>query len=171
MGAYLRGKLVNPSQALAADDFVQTIKENQELIKFERGVYFTCIKDINEIKQDPKILGSHEKNVIAMLENDIGKVNYKVSGFDSDDIGGMSMNDFYGLLAKIFIQINEKFEMKYLCTSCALDMTFRFFGFDEMKEMTQNGKLLSGESTDPEGYRYKKSILENMALQALPKED
>jgi hypothetical protein len=32
---------------------------------------------------------------------------------ESDDIGGMPMREFYRTLAKVFIQINEKFEMKF----------------------------------------------------------
>ncbi|WP_369177975.1 hypothetical protein [Candidatus Thiodubiliella endoseptemdiera] len=163
MGAYLRCKLVDPSQALAADDFVQTIKENQELMKLGRGVYFTCIKDINEVEQSDKS-EQHKKNIIAMLKDDIGRVNYKVSGFESEDIDGMSMHKFYHLLAGIFIQINKKFKMKYLHTSCALDMTFRFFCFDDMKAMTQSGKLLSGKSIDLKGYKEKEEILKSIAI-------
>jgi 5'-3' exonuclease len=40
-------------------------------------VRFICIKDINEIKKE------------------IGQYRYKVSGFESDDIGGMPMREFY----------------------------------------------------------------------------
>lgn len=170
MGAYLRCKLVDPSQALAADDFVQTIKENQELIKLGRGVYFTCIKDINEVEQSDKS-EQHKKNIITMLKRDIGKINYKVSGFESDDIGGMSMRKFYKLLATVFVKVNEKFEMKYLHTSCALDMTFFYFSFDDMKAMTQSGKLLSGKSIDSKSYQDKKATLENIAINFFPEKE
>jgi hypothetical protein len=41
--------LVDKNQALEVDDFAQTIKENQQLMKLGKGVRFICIKDINEI--------------------------------------------------------------------------------------------------------------------------
>jgi hypothetical protein len=50
MDAYLICELVDKNQALEVDDFAQTIKENQQLMKLGKGVRFTCIKDINEIK-------------------------------------------------------------------------------------------------------------------------
>lgn len=159
MGAYLRCKLVDKNQALAADDFIQTIKQNQVLMKLGKGVYIMCIKDINEVMQDDDKSEQHKKNIIAMLERDIGTINYKVSGFESGDIGGMPMHQFYKHLASVFIQLNKKFNMKYLHTSCALDMTSRFFSFKDMKAMTQNGRLLSGRLIDPDAYQNKKSIL------------
>lgn len=164
MGAYLRCKLVDKNQALAADDFVQTIKENQLLMKLDKGVYVTCIKDINEVMQDEEKSKQHKKNIIAMLERNIGTIDYKVSGFESGDIGGMPMHQFYKHLASVFIQLNNKFEINYLHTSCALDMTFRFFSFKAMKAMTQSGRLLSGSSIDPDAYQKKKSILEGTAI-------
>ncbi len=160
MGAYLRCKLTDKTQALAADDFIQTIKQNQVLMKLGKGVYMTCIKDINEVMQDDDKSQQHKKNIIAMLERDIGTINYKVSGFESVDIGGMPMHQFYQHLASVFVQLNKKFNMTYLHTSCALDMTFRFFTFTDMKAITQNGRLLSGRLIDPDAYQNKKSILE-----------
>lgn len=159
MGAYLRCKLADKNQALAADDFIQTIKQNQALMKLGKGVYVTCIKDINEVMQDDDKSQQHKQNIIAMLERNIGTVNYKVSGFESGDIGGMPMRKFYNHLASVFVQLNKKFNMNYLHTSCALDMTFRFFTFTDMKAITQSGKLLSGRFIDPDAYQNKKSIL------------
>jgi hypothetical protein len=150
MDAYLICELVDKNQALEVDDFAQTIKENQQLMKLGKGVRFICIKDINEIKKE------------------IGQYRYKVSGFESDDIGGMPMREFYRTLAKVFIQINEKFEMKYLHTSSALNMRFEFFGFDDMKKMTQSGRLLSGKSIDPKAYQDKKETLEGIAINFFP---
>lgn len=161
MGAYLMARLVDKNQALAADDYIQTIKQNQVLIKLGRGVHITCIKDINEVEQGDDKSEQHKKNIIAMLEKDIGTINYKVSGFEADDIGGMPMDKFYKQLASVFIKLNEKFDMKYLHSSCALSMDERFFTLDDMRAMTQNGELLSGKSTDIGGYQNKKTMLEN----------
>jgi hypothetical protein len=44
--AYLQYHLIE------VDDFAQTIKENQQLMKLGKGVRFICIKDINEIKKE-----------------------------------------------------------------------------------------------------------------------
>jgi hypothetical protein len=128
-------------------------------MKLGKGVYIMCIKDINEVMQDDDKSQQHKKNIIAMLESNIGTINYKVSGFESADIGGMPMHKFYKLLASVFIQLNKKFNMNYLHTSCALDTTFRFFSFKDMKAMTQSGRLLSGRFIDSDAYQKKKSIL------------
>lgn len=171
MGAYLIAKLADKNQALAADDFIQTIKQNQVLMTLDKGVSITCIKDINEVMQDDDKSEQHKKNIIAMLERDIGTINYKVSGFESGDIGGMPMRKFYNHLASVFVQLNKKFNMTYLHTSCALDMTFRFFTFTDMKAMTQNGRLLSGRLIDSDAYQNKKSILAHTAINFFQEKD
>jgi hypothetical protein len=56
MDAYLICELVDKNQALEVDDFAQTIKENQQLMKLGKGVRFICIKDINEINQSDDML-------------------------------------------------------------------------------------------------------------------
>ena len=137
-------------------------------MKLGKGVRFICIKDINEINQSDDMLEQYKNNIINAVQKEIGRCHYKVSGFESDDIGGMSMREFYGTLAKVFIQINEKFEMKYLHTSSALNMRFEFFGFDDMKKMTQSGRLLSGKSIDPKAYQDKKETLEGIAINFFP---
>jgi hypothetical protein len=43
-------ELVDKNQALEVDDFAQTIKENQQLMKLGKGVRFICIKAFNRSK-------------------------------------------------------------------------------------------------------------------------
>lgn len=167
MGAYLMAKLVDKNQALAADDFVQTMKQNQMLMKLGKGVYITCMKDITKVEQDEDKSQQHKSSIIAMLKRSIGTIDYKVSGFEEQDIGGMPMSEFYHHLASVFIQLNKRFAMQYLHTSCALDMNFRFFSFADMKAITQSGRLLSGRFIDPDGYQNKKSILESVAINVI----
>jgi hypothetical protein len=78
-------------------------------MKLGKGVRFICIKDINEINQSDDMLEQYKNNIINAVQKEIGRCHYKVSGFESDDIGGMPMREFYRTLAKVFIQINEKF--------------------------------------------------------------
>lgn len=175
MGAYLRCKLVDKNQALAVNDFIQTIKQNQVLMacgEYGLGVWFTCSKDIDAVKQRNDIDKSHKRAIITMLEMEIGRSDYKVSGIYQGDLNGMTEPDFFKLLASVYTQINAKFKIKYLCTSCALDMTFRFFSFDDMKLMTQNGRLLSGQSAYPDSYQEKMLTLQcKESLVFFPKDE
>ncbi len=176
MGAYLYAKLLDKKQALKADDFIATIKENKQLTAINLGVNITCQKDIDMVKNDyENSVGfiadtaeeklKHQLSMIAMFKKSIGKLDYKVSGIDFDGID-IKEHQFFYLLTQVFVKLNQKFKMKYLFASCAFNTDFDYFSLDNMKAITHNGDLLSGKSickstTDFDRYYKLKDILKS----------
>ena len=47
---------------------------------------------------------------------------------------------------QIFEELNKRFKMKYYAHSCSLNPDSAYFTLEQMKRITDNGKLLSGKS-------------------------
>ncbi len=171
MGAYLRCKLVNPTQAAEADKFLMSLPENQQLLNIKYGVLIISQKDIDYVDNNykdyvvykpdtPEEQLKHKLSIMAMLNEQIARCDYKVSGICFDDTG-MTDLYFFNLLTSIFVKFNNKFKTKYLASSCAFSLDFDYFSLQNMKDITQNGILLSGKSVNPSKYNKLKKMLQN----------
>ena len=66
---------------------------------------------------------------------------------------GYTEEDLLEMWTQIFEELNKRFEMKYYANSCAFSEEEYYFSLEQMKRITQNGKLLSGKTSSSERTR------------------
>ncbi len=135
MGAYLFYQLKDRKKATEANDFLEELEENKELItlKDPSPVFFTESDTveyyINELNTSPE-----------RARKMLGRGDIKTSGLggDMDDL-----EHYLELQTKVFEALNEKYDMEYKSRSCAFTEEEYYFTIEQMKRITQNGNLLS----------------------------
>lgn len=155
MGAYLYFKLEDREQAKEAMDFLCEEHEGgMQLNKLGEGIHLVEPEDIEYArKENPHMVESYVTR--------LGTGDIKTSGGVSReaDEAGYNEEDILEMQTKVFEALNEKFKMKYYARSCAFDVDGNYFSIEQMKKITQDGKLLSGKDT--EQYLELIKVLEN----------
>lgn len=151
MGAYLYYKLVDKYQSDAANEFLELLPQNKYLIEKEYGVFITCQKDIDFVLNHPEDFHdkNHQENCVKFCQERIGTGDYKVSGIDYDNLN-LTSEHLLEKLTVVFEQLNQKFDMRYFCLSCAFSGDY--FTNEQVVRITNNGALISGKSKYSEDY-------------------
>lgn len=134
MGVYLDFKLVDKSRAAEACDWLEQQHEQQRLRDLERGaIWFWTPEDqqIEEEKPDTGVPWFH----------DIGEGQLKISG-----LGYGRADEIKSLWGSLFKKLHDKFDVKVLSSSCALDIDY--LTVEQIDSITDGGDALSGDEAE-----------------------
>ncbi|WP_294963377.1 hypothetical protein [Sulfurimonas sp.] len=131
MGAYLY-YTTNSNPEDVQNYLLEINQLNMKLIDEldEQGIFITCSKD-----------DSFNKYATGDIKTSYGSVSAKF------EEAGYAESDLLEMWTMIFEQLNERFEMKYFANSCAFSEKEHYFSLEQMKRITNNGKLLSGKTS------------------------
>lgn len=133
MGAYLMYKLVDPKEAIKANNFLELQQEQQELKKSHRSLWFWDSRDrlieLKKLKETGCGCPDYKK---------IGEGDFKASGMGCDE-----SEIAFELVTKLFEKLHPNFKLKIYSGSCALSGDY--FTLEQMRRITKNGELLSGD--------------------------
>lgn len=156
MGANLFYKLTNKELATEVMDYICNVSEiAKQLKEIDEGVSFTEPADIDWAIENKR------EDLVPMFQKNIGKGDIKTSGGLSEKAynKGLKEKDVLELFTKMFEELNERYEIKYFVGSCSFTVQQHYFTIEQMKRITQDGKLLSGASRDPEKFNELYEIL------------
>lgn len=144
MGVYLYFKTENnPTEV---NDYLETNEIQQRLIELdEQCMYVVDQEQLDWLKINrPDVLKYEEKKYAMGDIKTSGGISRKSeeAGLDEEDITEMWV--------QIFEELNKRFKMKYYAHSCSLNPDSAYFTLEQMKRITDNGKLLSGKSSKSE---------------------
>jgi hypothetical protein len=144
MGAYLYFKTENnPTEV---NEYLETNEIQQRLIELdEQCMYVVDQEQLDWLKVNrPDILKYEEKRYAMGDIKTSGGISRKSeeAGLDEEDLAEMWV--------QIFEELNKRFKMKYYAHSCSLNPDSAYFTIEQMKRITDNGKLLSGKSSKSE---------------------
>jgi len=144
MGAYLYYKLVNPTEAKEAMDFLSEKSEtNKSLMEIHNAIHIYEPADIEYAKKNyPHMVDSYIKMQ--------GTGDIKVSGGLTEEAEkkGYTEENVLEIQTQAFEELNSQFKMKYYARSCAFTKDEFYFNIEQMKRITEHGKHLSGRETD-----------------------
>lgn len=144
MGAYLYFKTnSNPD---AVNDYLET-NETQKILREidEQGIFLIDNQHLEWVKEN-------RPDLLEWEMPKLGTGDIKTSGgisFKADE-AGYDEEDLLEMWTQIFEELNKRFEMKYYAHSCAFSEDGNYFSIEQMKRITDNGKLLSGKSSKSE---------------------
>lgn len=147
MGAHLFYKLVNKKEAKEVMDYICDVSETAKKLKeIKEGVSFGEPADIDWAIENKR------EDMIPFLQKSIGTGDIKTSGGLSDEAyeKGLKEEDVLELYTQMFEELNERYEIKYYADSCSFTVEGYYFTIEQMKRITQDGKLLSGSSSSSE---------------------
>ena len=142
MGAYLYFKTEsNPKEVV--DYLFEENQLNKKLEEWDEQTIWLC---------DSTHLDWVKKNRPDLLEWEtakLGKGELKTSTDMSEKMlqNGYSYEDLAEMWVQIFEELNKRFKMKYYAHSCSLNPDSSYFTLEQMKRITDNGKLLSGKTS------------------------
>jgi hypothetical protein len=144
MGAYLYFRTTsNPD---AVNDYLETSKTQVKLREIdEQGIFIVDSQHLDWVKENRPDLLNRETTKLGIGDiKTSGGISFKASeaGYDEEDLLEM--------WTQIFEELNKRFEMKYYAHSCAFSEDGHYFSLEQMKRITDNGKLLSGKSSKSE---------------------
>lgn len=142
MGAYLYFKLEESSSATRANEFLEKNKTNKKL--GDEAIYFICKEDV---------LWAENNNPASVdyYKGKIGSGDIKVSGIDCRN--DMNIEEVLEMQTVVFEELNKAFGLSYYAYSCALSEEEHYFSLSQMKRFTNNGKFLSGKTSEDERAR------------------
>lgn len=144
MGAYLYFKTTsNPD---TVNDYLETNTLQKKLRELdEQGIWVVDQQHLDWCKEN-------RPDLLEWESSKLGKGDLKTSGGISckADEAGYELEDLLEIWTRIFEELNKRFEMKYYANSCAFSEDGHYFSLEQMKRITQNGKLLSGKSSKAE---------------------
>jgi hypothetical protein len=137
MGAYLYFK-TNPDSAEKANAFLAEQPEFKKLEKIYRNIWFTSTEDVEWARKN-------RPESVDYYYHELGKGAWKASGIDENEGEpvGLSYEDIFEHITMLFERLNNVVEMKYLVNSCALNPNEYYFSLDQMRRITDHGRLLS----------------------------
>ncbi len=142
MGAYLYFKTEsNPNEV--AKWLLETNQLNKKLFEEwdEQNIYINCDEDIEWAKKErPDLVDMYLKQYATGNIKTSGGISFKF------DEAGYSYEDLAEIWVQIFEELNKRFKMKYYAHSCSLNPDSNYFTLEQMKRITDNGKLLSGKT-------------------------
>lgn len=141
MGAYLYFRTESN-----VDEVVKYLFEenqlNMKLREFEEQcIWMVDNKHLDWVKKE-------RKNMLEWETAKFGKGDIKTSTYQSEKFekAGYSYEDLTEMWTMIFEELNKRFEMKYFANSCALNPDSAYFTLEQIKRITDNGKLISGKT-------------------------
>jgi len=142
MGAYLYFKTEsNPNEV--ANYLLEENQLNKKLFEEweEQNIYINCDEDIEWAKKE-------RPDLVDMFQKEYGTGSIKTSGGISWKFNeaGYEYEDLAEMWIQIFEELNKRFKMKYYANSCAFTENECYFSLEQMKRITDNGKLLSGKT-------------------------
>ena len=135
MGAYLNFEINKKNLANEAEDFLESSKENNSL--GDERILLTTIKDVIWAKANNPANENYFKKRI-------GKGDIKVSGIDCRT--NIDTTEILEIQTKVFESLNKQFVMNYDTNSEAFSEKEYYFSLEQMRRITDNGKLLSGKT-------------------------
>jgi len=142
MGAYLYFKLEKKEIAIEVNQFLEKLEENKSL--GDEGIYFLSTEDVVWAK-------ANNPASVDYYKGKVGTGEIKVSGVECRT--NICETDILETQTKVFEILNQKFSMSYYAHSCALSVEEYYFSLEQMKRITNNGKLLSGKTAKDERAR------------------
>jgi|GEM_PF-2850563 len=144
MGAYLYFKTLSSPDAV--NDYLETNTLQKKLREIEeQGIWVVDQHHIKWCKEN-------RPDLVKWETSKLGTGDIKTSGgisFKADE-AGYDAEDLLEMWTQIFEELNKRFEMKYYANSCAFSEDGHYFSLEQMKRITQKGKLLSGKSSKSE---------------------
>lgn len=145
MGAYLNFKTEsNPDEVTKY--LLEKNQLNKKLVDLnEQSIYIVCNTDLEWAKLE-------RPDLVTQFQKDYGTGNIKTSGGISNksEEQGLIYEDIAEIWVQIFEELNKRFKMKYSANSCSLSPDSGYFTIEQMRRITDNGKLLSGKNSDNE---------------------
>ena len=145
MGAYLFFKTESNANEVA-NYLLEENQLNKKLIELdEQNVYISCDEDIQWAKKE-------RPDLIKMMKRKYSTGDIKTSSGIGEmfEQAGYTYEDLAKMWVTIFEELNKRFKMKYYAHSCSLDLNSSYFTLEQLKKITNNGKLLSGKSSKSE---------------------
>lgn len=144
MGAYLYYKTKsNPDEV---NDYLETNELQKKLSELdEQGIFVVDGNHLEWVKEN-------RPDLLDWEAQKFGTGDLKTSGgisFKADE-AGYDEEDLLEMWTQIFEELNKRFEMKYYAHSCAFSEDGNYFSIEQMKRITQDGKLLSGKTSSSE---------------------
>lgn len=144
MGAYLYYKTEsNPDEV---NDYLETNELQKNLSELEeQGIFVVDGQHLEWVKEN-------RPDLLDWEAQKFGTGDLKTSGgisFKANE-AGYNEEDLLEMWTQIFEELNKRFEMKYYAHSCAFSEDGNYFSIEQMKRITQDGKLLSGKSSSKE---------------------
>lgn len=144
MGAYLYYKTEsNPDEV---NDYLETSNLQKKLSGLEeQGIFIVDEHHLQWVKENrPDLLDwEAQKFGTGDLKTSSG-ISFKA------DEAGLEYENIAEMWVQIFEALNKRFKMKYYANSCSLCPDNSYFTLEQMKRITDNGKLLSGKSSSKE---------------------
>ena len=134
MGAYIYYRTADVKDANKAWEVLQNIEENQLFLDKGWGVGITNDEDIEWAKKERPVM-------VEYFTKELGKGDYKVSGWDTEEELGITFDEFLERLTIIFEKLNKVINMKYLYGNCAFSGSY--FSKSQIDRITNEGKLFS----------------------------
>ena len=129
-------KLELSREAIKANNFLEKQEEQKELTKSHNGLWFWDSRDraieLKKLRETGAGCPDYKK---------IGEGDFKASG-----IGDSDPDIIFELVTKLFEKLHTQFNIKIYSGSCALSGDY--FNPDQIRRITQNGILLSGNYKD-----------------------
>lgn len=142
MGAYLYFKLKDKRQAEKAMNWLENESvANKKLMEINEGLFIVCPSEIQWA------IDNNNPSYEDECRRNLGRGSIKTSGgrdFEND----LELVDMLEMWVEAFEELNEKFEMQYLASSCAFTVSEDYFSVEQMKRMTRNGTLLSDKRSE-----------------------
>lgn len=144
MGAYLYFKTTsNPDEV---NDYLETNELQKNLSELEeQGIFVADGHHLQWVKEN-------RPDLLDWEAQKFGSGDLKTSGgisFKADE-AGLEYENIAEMWVQIFEALNKRFKMKYYANSCSLCPDSSYFTLEQMKRITDNGKLLSGKSSSKE---------------------
>ncbi|MFA6195275.1 MAG: hypothetical protein WC656_01370 [Sulfurimonas sp.] len=144
MGAYLNFQTKsNPNEVMA---YLDTNSIQKKLYQLEeQSIFIVDDEHLAWVKKE-------RPDMLEMETKKYGKGDIKTSGgisFKTEE-AGITYEDLAEMWVQLFEELNKQFKMKYYAHSCSLSLDSSYFTLEQMKRITNNGKLLSGKSSKNE---------------------
>ncbi len=142
MGAYIYFK-TNSNANEVTKYLLEENELNKKLVDLEeQSVYIVCDDDIEWAKNE-------RPDLLSSIEQQYGTGSIKTSGGISlqSEKEGYTYKDLAKIWVSVFEELNKRFEMRYYARSCSLNPDGEYFDIEQLKKITDNGKLLSGKTS------------------------